>query len=201
MTRSRILTSQTIGKLRNFRECHINAPFSDCSARCRGCDASARRRVWDSGGRPQFGAGHPSTHNLGRRKSTPLWWGRWWGRKQQSGTCPRIYRHFGHKVPKPPDSDGGEPRWRPWWGTVAGQSGCPTSSTAWEHFCRVGLRVLARLAVRPACSITFGRTNNSCRRQIEKSPLAQIEMSLSTVLVGEYWADRDDGVTPISTVA
>src|SRR5258708_3016835 len=31
-----------------------------------------------------------------------------------------------------------------------------------------------------------------CRRQIEKSPLAQIEMSLSTVLVGEFWADDGD---------
>src|SRR5712675_1874741 len=32
----------------------------------------------------------------------------------------------------------------------------------------------------------------TCRRQIEKSPLAQIEMSLSTVLVGEFWADDGD---------
>lgn len=31
-----------------------------------------------------------------------------------------------------------------------------------------------------------------CRRQIEKSLLAQIEMSLSTVSVGEYWADDGD---------
>src|SRR5262249_58947781 len=31
-----------------------------------------------------------------------------------------------------------------------------------------------------------------CRRQIEKSPLAQKEMSLSTVLVGEFWADDGD---------
>src|ERR1700694_3864482 len=31
-----------------------------------------------------------------------------------------------------------------------------------------------------------------CRRQIEKSSLAQIEMSLSTVLVGEFWADDGD---------
>ncbi|SRR5258708_6692801 len=30
--------------------------------------------------------------------------------------------------------------------------------------------------------------NQTCRRQIEKSPLALIEMSLSTVLVGEFWA-------------
>src|ERR1700730_953585 len=30
------------------------------------------------------------------------------------------------------------------------------------------------------------------RRQIEKSSLAQIEMSLSTVLVGEFWADDGD---------
>src|SRR5258705_5033385 len=35
-------------------------------------------------------------------------------------------------------------------------------------------------------------TNPDCRRQIEKSPLAQIEMSLSTVLVGEFWADDGD---------
>src|SRR5258706_1451288 len=34
--------------------------------------------------------------------------------------------------------------------------------------------------------------NRRCRRQIEKSPLAQIEMSLSTVLVGEFWADDGD---------
>src|SRR5229473_1172375 len=32
----------------------------------------------------------------------------------------------------------------------------------------------------------------SCRRQIEKSPLAQIEMSLSAVSVGEHWADDGD---------
>jgi hypothetical protein len=32
----------------------------------------------------------------------------------------------------------------------------------------------------------------ACRRQIEKSPLAQIEMSLSTASVGEYWADDGD---------
>src|SRR5438477_3997765 len=38
----------------------------------------------------------------------------------------------------------------------------------------------------------IGFANARCRRQIEKSPLAQIEMSLSTVLVGEFWAD--DGV-------
>src|ERR1700716_2797126 len=31
-----------------------------------------------------------------------------------------------------------------------------------------------------------------CRRQIQKSPLAQIEMSLSTVSVGEHWADDGD---------
>src|SRR4030081_753747 len=30
--------------------------------------------------------------------------------------------------------------------------------------------------------------NRICRRQIRKSPLAQIEMSLSTVSVGEHWA-------------
>src|ERR1700674_1089000 len=34
--------------------------------------------------------------------------------------------------------------------------------------------------------------NCACRRQIEKSPLAQIEMSLSTVLDGENWADDGD---------
>src|ERR1700704_139886 len=34
--------------------------------------------------------------------------------------------------------------------------------------------------------------DKQCRRQIEKSPLAQIEMSLSTVLVGEFWADDGD---------
>jgi hypothetical protein len=45
-----------------------------------------------------------------------------------------------------------------------------------------------------------------CRRQIEKSPLAQIEMSLSTVLVGEFWADdgdcdEPDGDRPYERVA
>src|SRR6476646_4214392 len=34
--------------------------------------------------------------------------------------------------------------------------------------------------------------STACRRQVEKSPLAQIEMSLSTVLVGEFWADDGD---------
>src|SRR5258708_39076973 len=34
--------------------------------------------------------------------------------------------------------------------------------------------------------------NLTCRRQIEKSPLAQIEMSLSTISVGEFWADDGD---------
>src|SRR3982074_2947037 len=34
--------------------------------------------------------------------------------------------------------------------------------------------------------------NPHCRRQIEKSPLAQIEMSLSAVSVGEHWADDGD---------
>src|SRR5713101_10117719 len=42
------------------------------------------------------------------------------------------------------------------------------------------------------CSITFGSATRLCRRQIEKSPLAQIEMSLSTVSVGEFWADDGD---------
>src|ERR1700730_1917725 len=41
-------------------------------------------------------------------------------------------------------------------------------------------------------SITAHYANFDCRRQIEKSPLAQIEMSLSTVLVGEFWADDGD---------
>jgi len=41
-------------------------------------------------------------------------------------------------------------------------------------------------------SITAHYANARCRRQIEKSPLAQIEMSLSTVLVGEFWADDGD---------
>ena len=34
--------------------------------------------------------------------------------------------------------------------------------------------------------------NHGCRRQIEKSLLAQIEMSLSAASVGEYWADDGD---------
>src|SRR5436309_10236362 len=41
-------------------------------------------------------------------------------------------------------------------------------------------------------SITANNANALCRRQIEKSPLAQIAMSLSTVLVGEFWADDGD---------
>src|SRR5260370_9432879 len=41
-------------------------------------------------------------------------------------------------------------------------------------------------------SITAARAGQTCRRQIEKSPLAQIEMSLSTVLDGEHWADDGD---------
>src|SRR5258707_6488055 len=50
---------------------------------------------------------------------------------------------------------------------------------------------------RPLCatsghSITTHYAKAICRRQIEKSPLAQIEMSLSTVLVGEFWADDGD---------
>lgn len=42
---------------------------------------------------------------------------------------------------------------------------------------------------------TFHRhhyAKHPCRRRMEKSPLAQIEMSLSTVLVGESWADDGD---------
>src|ERR1035437_77353 len=34
--------------------------------------------------------------------------------------------------------------------------------------------------------------NQACRRQIEKSLFAQIEMSLSTASVGEDWADDGD---------
>src|ERR1035437_9046327 len=45
-------------------------------------------------------------------------------------------------------------------------------------------------AVRNVTSLIGG--DIACRRQIEKSPLAQIEMSLSTVSVGEYWADDGD---------
>jgi hypothetical protein len=41
-------------------------------------------------------------------------------------------------------------------------------------------------------SITAHSANIHCRRQIEKSLLAPIEMSLSTVSVGEYWADDGD---------
>src|ERR1039458_6235375 len=37
-----------------------------------------------------------------------------------------------------------------------------------------------------------GSAKRRCRRQIEKSPLAQIEMSLSAVSVGEHWADDGD---------
>src|SRR5258707_7616243 len=50
---------------------------------------------------------------------------------------------------------------------------------------------------RPLCatsghSITTHYAKAICRRKIEKSPLAQIEMSLSTVSVGEHWADDGD---------
>src|SRR6266436_5981392 len=48
------------------------------------------------------------------------------------------------------------------------------------------------LCARSGRSITAHYANPTCRRQIEKSPLAQIEMSLSTVLVGEFWADDGD---------
>src|SRR5437870_11269399 len=41
-------------------------------------------------------------------------------------------------------------------------------------------------------SITAHCATATCRRQIEKSPLAQIVMSLSTVLDGEHWADDGD---------
>src|ERR1019366_1081043 len=43
-----------------------------------------------------------------------------------------------------------------------------------------------------ACSVTCHYANKDCRRQIEKSLFAQIEMSLSTASVGEYWADDGD---------
>src|SRR5260221_14317258 len=45
---------------------------------------------------------------------------------------------------------------------------------------------------RSSHSIIAYCANFHCRRQIEKSPLAQIEMSLSTVLDGEHWADDGD---------
>src|SRR3979411_2374241 len=48
------------------------------------------------------------------------------------------------------------------------------------------------LRVTSGHSITTHYANRQCRRQIEKSPLAQIEMSLSTVSVGEHWADDGD---------
>src|ERR1700680_2290148 len=37
-----------------------------------------------------------------------------------------------------------------------------------------------------------GSAKVRCRRQIEKSPLAQLEMSLSPILDGEFWADDGD---------
>src|ERR1700681_3560981 len=43
-----------------------------------------------------------------------------------------------------------------------------------------------------ACRLSRSPSSSICRRQIEKSPLAQIEMSLSTVLVGEFLADDGD---------
>src|SRR5258705_11952768 len=57
---------------------------------------------------------------------------------------------------------------------------------------RFGLQTQAVPRVKRSLSITAHYANNLCRRQIEKSPLAQIEMSLSTVLVGEFWADDGD---------
>ena len=38
----------------------------------------------------------------------------------------------------------------------------------------------------------IGFANEHCRRQVEKSPLAQIEMSLSPILDGVFWADDGD---------
>src|ERR1035437_4830260 len=43
-----------------------------------------------------------------------------------------------------------------------------------------------------AYSITRLKRANHCRRQIEKSLLAQIEMSLSAASIGEYRADDGD---------
>ena len=47
-------------------------------------------------------------------------------------------------------------------------------------------------AARPV-SITCHCANTSCRRQIEKSPLAQIEMSLSPVFDSDVEVAADDG--------
>src|SRR5467141_2736582 len=62
----------------------------------------------------------------------------------------------------------------------------------------LGRRTFADVQIGSALPPSIGRSitahcaNAVCRRQIEKSPLAQIEMSLSTVLVGEFWADDGD---------
>ena len=61
-------------------------------------------------------------------------------------------------------------------------------------------RELVRLARAPAghknlwmlIFHNFEHARTPCRRPIEKSPLAQIQMSLSTLSVGEYWADDGD---------
>src|SRR5258705_947025 len=53
-------------------------------------------------------------------------------------------------------------------------------------------KTFATISAMSGHSITAHSANKQCRRQIEKSPLAQIEMSLSTVLVGEFWADDGD---------
>src|SRR5258705_11561396 len=60
--------------------------------------------------------------------------------------------------------------------------GHPSAANIWN----------GRFAPTSGHSITVHYANKQCRRQIEKSPLAQIEMSLSTVLVGEFWADDGD---------
>ena len=53
-------------------------------------------------------------------------------------------------------------------------------------------QILAKNFAHLRCSKAHCQANGDCRRQIEKSPLTQIEMSLSTVFHGEHWADDGD---------
>src|SRR6267142_1612354 len=70
-------------------------------------------------------------------------------------------------------------------------------SRALIRFCRKGSQFATDKQSTQSLSVTgmfhnFRWATQPCRRRIEKSPLAQIEMSLSTVSVGEYLADDGD---------
>src|ERR1039458_8909564 len=68
-----------------------------------------------------------------------------------------------------------------WWTYLSDLAwfGCPA---AWNSRCQADLKTFH--------NATYA--SPKCRRQIEKSLFAQIEMSLSTASVGEYWADDGD---------